>query len=64
MTTTLSVGYHHNDFVATHELGHMKYGYTLLVPMNQRMLNKLSKERNIIDPRDTERSNRSKTRWE
>ena len=27
-------------------LGHMMYGYTLLVPMNQRMLNKLGKERN------------------
>ena len=26
--------YHHNVFVATHALGHMMYGYTLLVPMN------------------------------
>ena len=26
-------------------LGHMMYGYTLLVPMSQRVLNKLSKER-------------------
>ena len=34
-------------FVATHALGHMMYGYTLLVPMNQRVLNKLSKEHNI-----------------
>ena len=34
-------------FVATHALGHMIYGYTLLVPMNQRVLNKQSKERNI-----------------
>ena len=40
-------GYHHNGFVATHALGHMMYGYTLLVPMNQRVLNKLSKEHNI-----------------
>ena len=40
-------GYHHNGFVATHALGHMMYGYTLLVPMNQRVLNKQSKERNI-----------------
>ena len=40
-------GYHHNGFVATHALGHIMYGYTLLVPMNQRVLNKLSKERNI-----------------
>ena len=40
-------GYHHNDFVGTHALGHMMYGYTLLVPVNQRVLNKQSKERNI-----------------
>ena len=42
-------GYHHNGFVATHALGHMMYGYTLLVPMKsaQRVLNKQSKERNI-----------------
>ena len=38
---------HHNGFVATHALGHMMYGYTLLVPMNQRVLNKQNKERNI-----------------
>ena len=37
-------GYHHNGFVATHALGHMMYDYTLLVPMNQKVLNKLSKE--------------------
>ena len=40
-------GYHHNGFVATHSLGHMMYGYTLLVPMNQRVLSKLSKEFDI-----------------
>ena len=40
-------GYHRNDFVATHTLGHMMYGYTLLVPMNQRVLNRISKEHNI-----------------
>ena len=39
--------YHHNGFVATHALGHMMYGYTLLEPMNQRVPNKVSKERNI-----------------
>ena len=22
-------GYHHNGFMATHELGHMMYGYTM-----------------------------------
>ena len=36
--------YRQNDFEATHALGHMVYGYTLLVPMNQRVLSKLSKE--------------------
>ena len=34
-------GYHRNGFVATHALGHMMYGYTLLVPMNPRVLNLL-----------------------
>ena len=41
-------GYHHNDFVATDGLGHMMYGYTLLVPMNQRVLNKLSNKQTYI----------------
>ena len=42
-------GFHHNDFVATHHaFGHKTNGYTMLVPMNQRVLKKLSKERNII----------------
>ena len=40
-------GYHHNGFLATHALGHIMYGYTLLIPMNQRVLNKQSKEHNI-----------------
>ena len=40
-------GYQHNGFVATHALGQMMYGYTLLIPMNRRVLNKLSKEHNI-----------------
>ena len=30
--------------MVTHTLGHMMNGYTLLVPMNQRVLNKSSKE--------------------
>ena len=47
MKTMCPPGYHHNGFVATHALGHMIYGSTLLVPMNQRVLNKQSKERNI-----------------
>ena len=29
-------GYDHNGFLTTHALGHKMYGYTLLVPMNQR----------------------------
>ena len=33
--------HHHNVFMATHELEDMMYGYTLLVPMSHRMLNKL-----------------------
>ena len=47
MKTMCPPGYHHNGFVATDALGHMMYGYTLLVPMNQKVLNKLSKEHNI-----------------
>ena len=47
MKTMCPPSYHHNGFVATHALGHMMYGYTLLVPMNQRVLNKLNKEHNI-----------------
>ena len=42
-----SPGYHYNGFVETHALGYMMYFYTLLVSMNQRVLNKQSKERNI-----------------
>ena len=38
-----SLGYYRSGFVATHAFGHMMYGYTLLVPMNQRVLNKHSK---------------------
>ena len=47
MKTMSPPGYHHNGFVATHALGHMMYGYTLLVPMSQSVLNKQSKERNV-----------------
>ena len=46
MKTMCPPGYHHNGFVATRALGHMMYSYTLLVPMSQRVLNKLSKEHN------------------
>ena len=47
MKTIFPHGYHPNGFVATHGFRHMMYGYTLLVPMNQRILNKLIKECNI-----------------
>ena len=33
---------HHNVVVATQSLRNMIYSYTLLVPMNQSVLNKLS----------------------
>ena len=46
MKTMCSPGYHHTGFVATHAFGHMMHGYTLLVPMNQKVLSKLSKEHN------------------
>ena len=48
MKTMCPPSYHHNGFVATHALGHMMYGHTLLVPMNQRLLNKLNKEHKKI----------------
>ena len=57
---------HCDGFVATHALGHMMYGYTLLVPINQRLLNKLSKEHSksvISDPRHTDCSNLIEARW-
>ena len=47
MKTMCHPGCHHNGFLATYALGHMMYGYTLLAPMNQTVLNKLSKENNI-----------------
>ena len=48
MKTMCPPVYHHNNgFVATHALGHMMYRYILLVPMNQSVLNKQNKERNI-----------------
>ena len=48
MKTMCPPSYYHNRFVASHALGHMiDQLYRLLVPMNQIMLNKLSKEHNI-----------------
>ena len=34
MKTMCPPGYQHNGFVATHALGQMMCGYTLLVPIN------------------------------
>ena len=49
MKTMCPSSYHHNSLAATHVAPvHMMYGYSLLVPMNHRVLNKLSKERNIV----------------
>ena len=36
MKTVCHPVYYQNGFKATHALGHMKYGYTLLIPINQR----------------------------
>ena len=47
MKTMCPPGYHCKGFKLTHALGHIMHGYTLLVPMNQRVLNKLSKNGNI-----------------
>ena len=49
MKTKCPPGYCHKSFVATHALGHIMYSYTLLVPRRQRLLKKLSKERNLSD---------------
>ena len=49
MKKTGHPAYHHTGFVDTHALGHMMYCYKLLVAMNQKVLNKLNKERNISD---------------
>ena len=34
MKTMCPPGFHHSGFVRTHALGHMVYGYTLLVYMD------------------------------
>ena len=40
-------GYYRNGFMETHAHIHMIHGYILSILMNQRLLNKLRKERNI-----------------
>ena len=47
MKTMCHPVYHKNGFVASHALGHMKYGYILLVPMNQKLPLYVSGEKNI-----------------
>ena len=42
------LGDHNNGVVATRALWHMMHGYILLVAMTQGVLNKLSKEHDII----------------
>ena len=44
MKAVCSPGYHHNGSVVTQAIGHMMSGFTLLVPMSQSVLNKLSTE--------------------
>ena len=41
--------YHHNSLVATPALGYMMYGYTLLIPVNQRVLKKLSNDHSLVE---------------
>ena len=47
MKTMRPNGYHHIGSVATHALEHMMFGYILLLPMNQGVINKPSKEYNV-----------------
>ena len=42
-------GHHHNGFVETQALGHVIYGYTLLVTMKRRVLSKLTRDHVISD---------------
>ena len=65
MKTMCSPGYQNIFFLGTHALEHMIYCYTLLVTMNQKVLNKISKEHNISGHKRSTRhrvrkSNRSK----
>ena len=42
MKTMCPPGYHHNGIVVSHALGHMMYGYTLPIPMNQKNVQQAS----------------------
>ena len=48
--TIYPLGYHQsvNGLIITHALGHMMYGYTLLIPMNQGVLKESSNDHNKI----------------
>ena len=41
MKTMCPPGHHHNGFVATHTRGHTTYGYTLLAPVNEKVMDHL-----------------------
>lgn len=49
MKTMCPPDYHHDRFVTTDALGHIMYDYTLLIPLNQRVLNISSKEHKLAD---------------
>ena len=40
-------GYYQKVFLVTDAFGHIMFGYTLVVQLNQRLLDKLSKELDI-----------------
>ena len=48
METMRPPSYHHKSFVATQALVHMMHGYTLLVPVIETVLKKLSKEATTV----------------
>ena len=46
-----SLSYHYSSFVATRAPGNVMYSYSLLLLMDQRVFNKLSKDRKISNPK-------------
>ena len=44
-----SFSYHNSSFVAAHALGYMMHSNSLLIPLNQRVLNISSKEHKLAD---------------
>ena len=47
MKTLCPPSCHHNGFVATHALGHKMHVCIMLIPMNQKVINKPSEEDNV-----------------